>query len=123
MLKSTKGLFERQRQVVIITHSHDPVTSLAAAEKVVESGTQNKWWVKILDVLSLRPDYSPEAIGWSSKEIASELSGGNWHAAYYEVSKRMRELVNRGDVVIADSRFSKVGDTGTEVQVFRKAAK
>ena len=118
----TGGLFEQQKEAVKLAKHGDPHTSYGAAEKVVASGLQNKWWSKILDVLSLRPDYSPDALGWTAKEIASEISGGNWHGSYYEVSKRMKELVNDNKVVIAcPQRYSQVG--GGEMQAYRLGAK
>ena len=119
MRQATSSLFEQQR---ICKHA-DPHTSYGAAAKVVTSGLQNRWWVKILGVLSLRPDYSADSDGWTAKEIASEISGGNWHGSYYEASKRMRELVNKSEIVVVCSRHSKVGDNGTEMQAYRLGVK
>jgi hypothetical protein len=115
MIKSTANLFEQQK---ICKHT-DPATSYGAAEKVVSSGLQNKWHEKILGVLALRPDYTADVLGWTAKEIASELSGGNWHGSYYEVSKRMRELVDGLKVfIVCSQRYSQVG--GGQAQAYQR---
>ena len=99
-----------------LAHKNDPETSRIAAKSVINN--RQIWWDKILLVLSLRENYG-EYDGWTSKEVAAELKAGqDWHGAYYQVARRMNELVKMKKVYICcEKRYSLVG--GGQMQAYK----
>ena len=123
MVKSTGNLFEQTK----IIHRNDPHPSYLAAEKVVESGEIKTDHEKILAILSKRPDYDNEHIGWTMAEICAEMKGENWRGIYHKFARRIGELVwldkdktVKGQVEIICQRISAIG--GMTAQAYRKRA-
>jgi len=122
MIKTSGNLFEQQR----IVKTRDPVSSYAAAERVTKSNLQSSMHAKIVAVLGSREDYSEDTYGWTAKEIAEAISfkeGRHYMLIYHAVARRLNELIASGDIEVAFTRRSKVGDNGSEVQAYRKAKK
>jgi len=94
-------------QTTLFSHRADPSSSYRAAERAAKS---RKWWYQ--QVYSFLRDHDRPELGYTAKEMASEISekwGLGWHETYHYIERVLKEMERRNWVFRGKARESFVG--------------